>query len=126
MRDIKFRGKRIGSGEWVCGNLVFVNDGDTGNRHPNIVISYHHDTFDWVEVIPETIGQYNGLEDKNGKEIYEGDILNEDGQLFEVKYSSKWAKFHLNSINHIQYPEWNRGVEMIIVGNIHDNPELIK
>ncbi len=70
--------------------------------------------------------QFTGLTDKNGKEIYEGDILSENGYLFTVVYDTNWAKFRLqHDKKAIQYPEWNRGIEMEIIGNIFETPELI-
>ena len=112
-REILFRGKDIVSGEWIAGFLVDA-------KHIG----------DWVEanpVRPETVGQFIGLTDKNGKKIFEGDILSEHGSLFSVVYDVKWARFKLQYIGRcIQYPEWNRGIQMEIVGNIHDNPELLE
>lgn len=116
MREILFKAKRISDGKWIEGSLIVYPDQTTG-------IVYDIGDIEGMrkEVVrPETVCQYTGLTDKDGKKIFEGDILNENGEHFTVVYDSNWAKFKLQYLHAIQYPEWNRGVLMEVIGSIHD------
>ena len=127
-RDIVFRGARICDGQFVNGSLVEVNgECDSNESAPHIVISYGPDTFDWFEVDPETVGQFTGMTDKTGKKIFEGDIIkwiDSDGnnRIDKVLFSN--GGFHLCNIyyNIGGY----KGNSLEVIGNIHDNKELLK
>ena len=119
MRTIKFRGKRLDNSEWVIGQLVKM----WGEWHilnsDNVNTAYPVDS--------ATIGPYTGLKDKNGKEIYEGDIL-QDEMGFKSEISYSMAVFYGDFGEGIEPQYFSEGLHeaCIIVGNIHDNPELLK
>ena len=157
MREILFRGKRKDNGEWVEGNLVLSPNADEG--YQAIVIpcyynymytsDYNNDVgFEtWYKIEPETVGQFTGLTDKNGKKIFEGDYwieTNGDYLVYVVEFRDGQFGFVCYGITGVLMPygydETAGGWDEIdfnpftdfymdkieITGNIHDNPELLK
>ncbi|GBR74860.1 protein YopX [Candidatus Termititenax aidoneus] len=137
MREIKFRGKELKTGKWVYGffcidgdGAYIINDTSEGIRG------------DCINVDRDTVGQYTGLDDKNDNEIFEGDILKfglikdnfvevvfgETG--FNSEETFNCIGFYLT--NHNEYGmgfnwlKWQQNISWEVVGNIHDDPELLK
>lgn len=124
MREIKFRGKRLDNGEWVVGSYIEAENRDRSIAHQ--IVPYKAGLV-VREVDPATVGQYTGLKDKNGKEIYEGDILfDESGVYAVVCYSMGTFCVDFGEGFDLQY--FTDYIHEIcdVVGNIHDNPELLK
>ena len=117
MREIIFRGKDKFDGEWYVGSLSH----DTKYGNCFIEVSVHQGIA--KEVIPETVGQYTGLTDKNGVKVFEGDIVRIfDGEYFSgvIKYSNEQGSFTVDDTS-LHY--WISDIE--VIGNIHDNSELL-
>lgn len=138
MREIVFRGKRIDDGEWVEGYITehTMIPADMQSYIGWIIASkptglYEYDLY---EVDPDTVGQYTGLKDKNGKRIFEGDILKDYwGKVYEVIFTTKQCGFMVDC--KIAPSEHETGRYRIgeawcdtiqVIGNIHDNPELLE
>lgn len=123
-REILFRGKRIENGEWVYGSLVLWYDGS---------ISIETGVYDapMYAVDPATIGQYTGLIDKNGKRIFEGDVMGFDAYGFHYKgvVSFVDGNFCVMCNRPTASPFLDSAIKQhdaICVGNIYDNHELLE
>lgn len=128
MREILFRGKDPESGEWYYGYYVKRNDGDRGDL---ILEDYYLESYEIVK--HKTVGQYTGLTDKNGKKIFEHDILKAYDPLDKryfigvVKYFD--ASFYICDTNSVPcyFGEYSfTDFEVEVIGNIYDDPELME
>lgn len=124
MREILFRGKRFDKGEWVEG-FLWKKKYNTNK----LFISCFPDKDDNEEVFvvrPETVGQYTGLTDKNGTKIFEGDIVNCLTSDFDGsdKYVYNYKITDITDFEQMGFLDFCHEIE--IIGNIHDNPKLLK
>lgn len=137
-REILFKAKRADNGEWVEGYFVKTKLGKDTSPSDVVFVPWkenRNEEWGWIKVDPDTLCQYTGLTDKNGKKIWENDIIKtsrygkNDGKgsnfagfdIFSVRWDdggfalySKWRRFNLRDNN-----------ECEVIGNIFDNPELL-
>ena len=126
MREILFRGKRLDNGEWVEGAFCPKNsEGDI----PCIIVYNGTLAGWWFEVDPATVGQFTGMLDKNGKRIFEGDVV---AVRYDTVLEMTGQVVFLDGAFQIAGPDdiyaclWFRPDEMEAIGTIYDNPELLE
>jgi uncharacterized phage protein (TIGR01671 family) len=121
-RQIKFRGRRVRDGKWTYGWLVVEDNGTAW-------ISRYYHRGEWEQVDPATVGQFTGILDKNGAEIYEGDIVGmvANGTTGPREIEFKDGAFGVKALkasDELWFIEvWHMDVK--VIGNIHDNPDLL-
>ena len=125
MREILFRGKRIDNGEWVngtpfishdCCKMIFAMA-----LHPDFVDDGNVYYSEGYPVVPKTVGQFTGFTDKNGKRIFEGDILTlRTGIPYVVRFEDG-AFFLENTEIPMRFAN-----KFVVIGNIHDDPDLLE
>lgn len=142
MREILFKGKRKDNGEWIEGSLItsinraWISSEKTDSQRLRS-ISNTDAIWRSIEIIPKTLCQFTGLCDKNGKRIWENDIVNHNGEYAPVKFGMYCSSFDYGNYNfgfYVDFPEetfyrkelgyWCRKVEAS--GNVFDNPELLQ
>lgn len=134
MREILFKAKRVDNGDWCYGVPIF-----DGWSKKTYIASYEYSSLalvQQIEVIHETLCEYTGLTDKNGKRIFEGDIVKRvftlwhgetkktrETQIGVVVYSNRDCSFQVEKKCNLRKP-WD-GDTIEVIGNIHDNPEFL-
>ena len=143
MREILFRGKRLDNGEWVDGYLYEHEPALVGIASENDVpepskwFIARTGFADWnmprpvefVEIDPSTVGQYTGMKDKNGKKVFEGDIVRKtnEGRHPEIFIANIRTCFYtIEEVYYSPFEHFTESCEYEIIGNTHDKPELLK
>ena len=145
MREILFRGKRVDNGEWVEGQTIVVIHQDDNDL---IFMPQHGEDVkadpmvgndraltsiygNYYQIFPQTVGQYTGLTDKNGRKIFEGDVLKGKFSNYVIRFDEEERAFvygssrkggYIHSLAKYLIGDYKN---LRVIGNIHDNPELI-
>ena len=141
MREILFRGKRLDTGEWVYWNGIGLVTTHTGKHYKAIVRRRHGETYFYhayqlTELVDKnTIGQYTGIKDRDGKRIFEGDVVQ---AVYGEKVYDETLVVSMDSDRRGWFPfacgdgcgccetdVWTPD-HALVIGNVHDNPELVK
>ena len=117
MREFLFRGKRIDKDEWIEGMPCSDYRGSI-----DAIQGFNGGIYD---IIPETFGQYTGLTDKNGKKIFEGDIVKNSRDVGLLYYKEKNSAFTVKGWEY-GYWLWHDKEDIEVIGNIYDNKDLLK
>lgn len=134
-REIIFRAKCYGT--WRYGNYVHLIKKPSNNccncNHKDFIVSNEDDGEHYYPITDSSsVGQFTGLTDCKGKEIYEGDIIESGGFRHIVEYDAKQARFSSTNINSTRdggssiTQQWIDECEKVVIGNIYDNSEKIE
>ena len=123
MREIKFR---VWADDKFYDKCLVGNTNNTNDEKWTCPMVWLEDRKEWVHCDNGDICQYTGLKDKNGTEIYEGDMLDYDGDLWQVEYLEEDGMFALISEGIVENFSNMNSKWFEVIGNIHENPELLE
>ncbi len=139
-REILFRGKRLDNGEWVYGAIICQDDRYFINPQTDGIVYCSSVKGKWIfgdylEVDPATVGQYTGMTDKNGKKIFEGDVIKglryhdygKSGEYQDDVRIAKWREKDAGFYPFTMFDGYTYNLKhYAVIGNIYDNPELLE